>query len=90
MKAKTNWYWKPKNHQHVVIVSTPTIVHPCLDVSLVKDVARIPRSFYNISQAREALPRFPTCITDTYHDYILDKITRICQIEFKRQIEIDN
>ena len=45
IKAINNWYWEPKKSQHIVIVSTHTIFNPCLDISVVIDVADIPRSF---------------------------------------------
>ena len=38
IKSKTNWYWEPKNNQHIVILSTHTIVYPVMDVSVVLDM----------------------------------------------------
>ena len=44
IQENTKWYWEKKKHQKVIISTTRTIVHPCLDVVTVKDVHDIPRS----------------------------------------------
>ena len=47
MKAKTNWHWQCHGIINNDMVSSLTIVHPCLEVSSKKNVADIPRSIYN-------------------------------------------
>ena len=41
MKSKTNWYWKEHGTNQSVIISTRTIVSPCLEVSFIKNSAYI-------------------------------------------------
>ena len=53
MKATTNWYWKQNQNEHIVIILTRTIVTPVLDVSLIKNIADIPRSVVNKNQSRQ-------------------------------------
>ena len=43
MQEKTNWYWKQKHQQQVIIVTTQIIVHTCLDIAEVKYIHDIPR-----------------------------------------------
>ena len=45
-KEKEKWYCQQNGSKHIVIVSTRTIVHPCLDVSIVKYVADVHRMDY--------------------------------------------
>ena len=55
-------------------ISTCKIVHPCLDVIVVKYVQDIPKSVCNINQERKDLQRRTIYITDLYHEHILDCI----------------
>ena len=41
MQSKKNWYWEQEQHHQIVIVTTFTIVHPCLDSTTVKDILHI-------------------------------------------------
>ena len=41
MKPKTNWYWQQHGKNQSVIISTRTIVSPCLEVSFIKNSADI-------------------------------------------------
>ena len=45
MKHNTNCYWEPENNQHVALVSTQTMLLPCLDLLVVTDVEYIPIFF---------------------------------------------
>ena len=47
MQENTKWYWEQKQQQNIIIVSTHTIAHPCLDVMVVKYVHDIPISVCN-------------------------------------------
>ena len=55
-------------------MSTQTIVRPCLYGVAVKDVHDIPKSICNRNNAKQALQKHPICLTDSYHDYILEEI----------------
>ena len=57
IKTKTNWYWKPEEIPQNLLVSTQTLVHPCIYISVVIDVANIPSSVVNRNQARRSIPR---------------------------------
>ena len=41
---------------------------------VVKDVHNIPRKVCNRTQAKQYLKRYHICLTDSDHDYIIDKI----------------
>ena len=47
MKSNTNGYWKPEKYQQILIVSKIEIVHTCLNVSVVTDVADISGSHFS-------------------------------------------
>ena len=59
-------------------------------MSVVTDVADIPRSVWNRKQANKSTPIFPILVLDLDHNYMLDEIMYIDQIEFNRQIDIDD
>ena len=56
----------------VVIVPTCIIVHPFLDSTVIKDIVGISDGVRN-KKVIKYLQIFPICITDAYHNYILDK-----------------
>ena len=58
-----------------------TIINPCPDIITLKSIAHISKVVCNKKQERKALQRIPICITDAYHDHILDRIMRQSQIE---------
>ena len=74
MQKKTNWHWEQKGQQKVIIVTTRTIVIPCIDFVVVKYVHNITKNIYNINNKGEALLKHPLCMTDSDHDYILEEI----------------
>ena len=57
MKSKTNWYCEQHGKHWSFIISTPTIVHPCLEVSVIKNVSDIPRSICNKNHDRLRLDK---------------------------------
>ena len=63
IQENTNLYWCKKNQQQYTIVTTQTIVHPCIDVVAVKYVHYIPISSCNINQPKKALQRHTICLT---------------------------
>ena len=44
MKGETNWYWKQQPLQQAIIVTTRTIIHPCLDAIKIRYVKYIPKN----------------------------------------------
>ena len=62
--------------KHSVIISTHTVVHTCIYVSVIKDGSDIPMIICNSKQACQSVQRQPTCIYDAYYYYILDEIVR--------------
>ena len=45
MQENTKWYWDQKMQHQAIVVPTCTIVHPWIDVMVMKHVHDIPRSF---------------------------------------------
>ena len=45
MQEKTDWYWEQKNQQQVIIISTRTILHTCIDVMTLKMFMIFPEVF---------------------------------------------
>ena len=89
MKAKTNSYWQQNGMKQSVMISTRTIVHPCLDNSDLNNYAYITSSVCNKKQARQAVHRQPFHISDADHYYILDEIQRRDHIKYEIQIHND-
>ena len=44
IKSNTDWYWEEHVNKYSVIISTSNIVHQCLNVATIKEVADIPCS----------------------------------------------
>ena len=86
MKASTNWYWQKLGTKEGFIITTRTVVHPCLDVSTIKYVAYIPRRLCNKKQSRKYVKRHTISISDADSDYILCGINCQDQIDYKRKL----
>ena len=67
---------------------THTILHTRLEVISVTDFHAIPKSVYNRTQAKKAIPRHTLCLTDSDYDYILGEIGCQYNIWFKRDVEV--
>ena len=52
MQEKTNWYWKQQPLQHTIIVPTLTILHPCLDVIIIRYVKDMPKNLFIRNQEK--------------------------------------
>ena len=52
MQENTNCYWKQYSLQQTIIVFTHTILHPCLDVFIIRNFQDIPTNIYNRMQAK--------------------------------------
>ena len=86
MQENTNWYWKQQTLQQNIIVPTHTIIHPCIDVFIMKNVQDTPKTVCNRIQAKISKQRHPICLTDADYDYILDEIERRYKIEFESNL----
>ena len=73
VKEKTYCYWGQKRHQQSIIAPTRTLLHPFLDVLAGKYFHGIPKSICNIKQSKQALQKHTICLTNSYHDYILEE-----------------
>ena len=71
-----------------MILSTRNILHPCIDVMVVKDVHNNPRSVCNRNQAKKYLQRHHICLTYSDRDYIIDEIGCRDKIEYEINISI--
>ena len=69
-----------------MITPTRKILNPCLDSTILKDIVDIPKRVCIKKQAEKSLQGSPIFITDADHDYILEKIMRIEQIDYERPI----
>ena len=83
MQENKKYYWEETNLQQLIVFTTQTIVHTCLDVFVVKYVNDIIISAFNINQTRKDLQRHIIGITDYDNDYILDEIGGKDKIEYK-------
>ena len=88
MKVDTNWYCNQKPKHHVITVATSTIVHPQLEVNTVTYFYTTPTSVCTRTQFKKYKSRQPICLTDSYHDYILEEINRRDKIDFERDVEV--
>ena len=89
MQEDSNWYRKQQSLKHNIIVTTPTILHPCLDVIRLTYVQETPKTICNRIQAKKPIQRYPIFLTDADYDYILDEIERRYKIEFERNVSVN-
>ena len=52
MQVGTNCYWNQHNQQHVITMTTRTILHPRLEFNTVADFHAIPKSVCNRTEAK--------------------------------------
>ena len=50
----------------------------------------IPKGVCNRNQAQQALQRYPTCLTDSGHDYIFDEVVRRKTVEYEGNIHVED
>ena len=84
----TNWYWNQKPQQHVITVTTRTIIHPRLEVIAVTDFNSIPTSVCTRTQAKKSISGQPIRLTDSDYNYILEEIGHQDKIEIERDVEV--
>ena len=76
VQENTNWYWKKQSLQQTIIVPTRTIIHPRLDVVIIRYFQDIPKNVCNSIQAKKVIQIHTICMTDANYEYIVDKIER--------------
>ena len=76
MQENTNWYWKQQPFQQTIVVPTRTILNSHLEVIIIRYVQDIPKNIFGRSEAKKAIKRHPTIVTDADYDYIVDEIER--------------
>ena len=79
---------KQNGNKQIVIISTHTIFHPFLDVSVIK-MLRTNQDLFATEKPLQSLKQQPIFISEEDHDYILDKIMRSDHIEYKKKINND-
>ena len=52
MQENTNWYWKQQQLQQTIIVTTRTIIHPRLNVIIIRYFQDTPKNVCNSIQAK--------------------------------------
>ena len=83
MQENTNFYWKLQTLQHTIIVPTRKILHPRLDVIIIRYVQDIPKNICSSIQAKKSIQTHPIIMTDADYDYILDKMDRREKLSLK-------
>ena len=76
MQENTNRYWKHQPLQHTITFPTLTIIHPYLDVIIIRHVQDIPKKICSMIQAQNFIQRHPIIMTDADSDYLLDEMER--------------
>ena len=90
MHENTNWCRKKQSLKQNIIVTTCTILHPCIDVFRITYFRDIPKTVCNKIQAKKTIQRHPIFITNANYDYILDEIKRRGGIEFERNVSVNS
>ena len=86
IRVDNNWYWNQHPQQHVIKVTTRTIIHPQLEVSAVTDFHTIPKGVCIRTQAKNSISIQPICLTGYEYDYILEEIGLQDKIDFEREV----
>ena len=76
MQENTNWHWKQQPLQQKIIVPTRTIVHPRLDVIIIRYVQYISMNLCIRNQEKKAMQIHQVIMDDADYDDILDEIER--------------
>ena len=72
--------------QQTIIVPTRTVLHPSIDVIIIRYVQDTPNNLCNRIQEQKSIQRHPIIITDSNSDYILDEIEPCEKTEFERNV----
>ena len=74
MQENTNWYWKQQPLHQTILVPTRTILHPSLEVIIIRCVEDTPKKLCGRRKAKKSIQRHPIIVTDADYDYIIDEI----------------
>ena len=78
-----------KQQQKSTVIPTHKIIHPCLDIIVVKCIHNIPRIVCNRNQSCHGLQRCPICLIESDHGYIIDEIVHRDKIEYEININAE-
>ena len=67
---------------------TCTIIHPRLEVNVIKYFHDIPKIVCNRTQAKKFIPRQTICLTDSDYDYIFEEIGCRKFFDFERDVQV--
>ena len=90
MQENTNWYWKQQPLQQTIILPTCKIIHPRLEVIIIRYVQDITKKICGKNEAKKSIQRHPIIMTDADYDYILDEIECRERNNFKRNISVNS
>ena len=90
MQEYTNWYWKQQPLQQTIIFPTHTIIHPCLNVIIIRHFQDIHKNICNRIQEKQSIQRHPICMPDADNDYILDEIEHREKNKFERNVSVNS
>ena len=88
MQVDTNWYWNKHPQNHVITVTTRTILHPRLEFNVVTYFHTTPKRVCTRRQAKQSTPRQPIRLTDSDYDYTLEELFRRYKIYFERDVDV--
>ena len=88
MQVDTNWYWNQQPKNHVIKVTTCTIIHPQLEGDAITDYHSIPTSISSRTQEKKAISRQPIYLIDADYDYRVEEIDQRDKIEYEREIDV--
>ena len=83
MQENTNWYWKQQPLQHIIIVPTRTILHPRIEVIIIRYVQYIPNKLFGRIKLKTSIQRHPIVVTDADYDYNIYEIERREKLSLK-------
>ena len=90
MQENTNWNWKQQTLQHTIIFPTRTLLHPRIDIIIIRYVKDIHNNICSRNQVKKSIQRHPIIMTDADYNYILDEIERREITDFERNVSVNN
>ena len=90
MKENTNLYWKQHSLQQTIIFPTRTILHPRLEVIIIRYVQNVPRTLFIRDELKKAIKRHPIIVTGSVYDCIIDEIEFRKKIEFEKNVSVNS
>ena len=83
MQENSNWYWKQQPLQHTIIIPTHTILHPHIDVIIIRFIQDTHKNICSRNQLEKAIQIHTIIVTVADYDYILDEIERREKLSLK-------